>query len=63
MEIRLKEIREENAMTQEELALKSGVSRATIASMESGKAKVTTTSTMLKLAKALSVKVGDIFLM
>ncbi len=58
----IKERREVLGMTQEKLAEKSGVSRATIAALESGSAETaTTTSTLIKLAEALDCKVADIF--
>ena len=46
----------------EQLSEKSGVSRATISALENGKAEITTTDTLLKLAKALNRRVSDIFL-
>ena len=58
---RIKEAREEKGMTQEELSEKSRVSRTIISGLESGKIKVTTTSTLLKIAEALNKKVTDIF--
>ena len=58
----IKEKREEAGMTQEKLAEKSGVSRATIAALESlNKETATTTDTLIKLATALECKVMDIF--
>ena len=47
-------------MTQEDLATKSGVSRATISGLESGSITVTTTETLRKIASALEVKVSDL---
>ena len=37
MENRLRELREKNGLTQEDLAIKAGVSRQTIISLEKGK--------------------------
>ena len=48
--------------TQEELARRANVSRATIAGLESGATVVTTTETLIKIADALGKKVSDIFL-
>lgn len=49
-------------MTQEELAKKSGISRGTIAAIESENVETaTTTDTLLKLAEALGCTVADIF--
>lgn len=62
MGYKIKEIREELKMSQEELAKKSNVSRTTISGLESGAVKVTTTGTLLKIANALGKKVTEIFL-
>lgn len=60
---KVKEVRESRGMTQDELAKKSGVSRATIASIESVNSdSVTTTKTLLQIAAALECKISDIFL-
>ena len=61
MRYNLKKIREDKGMTQEELSRKSGVSRAIISGLESGAEKVTTTATLLKIAKALNEPVSNIF--
>ena len=55
---KLKALREERNMTQEELAEKSGISRVTISKLESGAQKVTTNTTILQLARALNVDAG-----
>lgn len=58
----LKERRKAAGLTQAELAEKSGVSRGTIAAIESESVETaTTTETLLKLADALGCKVADIF--
>ncbi len=62
MEYKIREIRKELGMSQEELSEKSGVSRAIISGLESGSITVTTTLTLMKIAKALDKKVSDIFL-
>lgn len=62
MEFRIAEKRKELNMTQEDLARKANVSRATIAGIECGSIKVTTTETLIKIASALDSKVSDIFL-
>lgn len=62
MRYRIKELREEQELSQEELAKRSGVSRATICSLENGETTVTKTTTLLKVAAALGKKVSDIFL-
>lgn len=58
---KIKELREELHMTQEQLSKKANVSRTIISGLESGAIKITTTGTLLKIAKALNVKVNDIF--
>ncbi len=65
MGYRIKDLREEKGMTQEDLSEKSGVSRGTISALENGIERTTTTKTLLKIAKALvrrafpaAVKVG-----
>lgn len=60
MTFKIKEIRAKLKMTQEDLATKSGVSRATISGLESGSITVTTTETLRKIASALEVKVSDL---
>lgn len=62
MKYKIKAFREQMRMSQQELAALSGVSRATISGLESGTLTVTTTETLIKIAKALGKKVSDIFL-
>lgn len=57
----LKEVREEEGMSQEELSKESTVSRTIISELETGKTDVITNITLEKLAKALNRKVIDIF--
>lgn len=61
MEYKVKEIREELGLSQENLAKKSGVSRTIISGLESGAIKETSTKTLSKIADALNKKVSDIF--
>lgn len=61
MKNRLKEIREEEGMTQEELSKKSTVSRTIISELENQKTDVITNMTLEKIAEALNKKVTDIF--
>ena len=61
MGYKVKECREEIGISQEELARRSNVSRTIISGLESGAITVTTTETLLKIAKALGKKVSDIF--
>lgn len=62
MGFKIRQLRKEKGLTQEELAQKSGVSRATISGLESGTICITTTATLIKIAAALGEKVGNIFL-
>ncbi len=62
MEYKIKHYREEQKISQAELAVKSKVSRAIISGLESGTIKVTTTETLSKIANALGKKVSDILL-
>lgn len=62
MPYKIREARISRHMTQEELAEKSGISRATISSLENGSSKTTTVNTLIKLAAALGVAVSEIFL-
>lgn len=61
MENKLKQIREEAGMSQEELSKKSTVSRTTISELENGKTDVITNVTLEKIANALNRKVTEIF--
>ena len=57
----IKEAREAAKLTQEELAQKSGVSRGTISALENGTTKITTTKTLVNIAKALNTTIDKIF--
>ena len=61
MGIRIKEIREKMGMTQEELAVKAGVSRAALCEVENNPDKKPTVRTLEKLASALGVTLDRIF--
>lgn len=58
--IRLKEVRTEAGLTQAELAERVGVSRKTVNTVENG-VFVPSTTLALGLARALGVKVEDLF--
>ena len=62
MPFKIKEARKEKGYTQEELAKRANVSRATIIGLENGSVTITTTDTLPKIASALDKKVSDIFL-
>ena len=55
---RIRALRAERRMTQEELAEKSGISRITISKLENGKTDNMSTFTALALASALEVSVA-----
>lgn len=55
---KLKKLRLERRLTQEELAEKSGISRVTISLLENGRQKTTTNTTIIALANALNVPAG-----
>lgn len=57
----IKKFREEQGLTQAQLAEKSGVTRATINALENNEAYITTTKTVLNVARALGKTVGEIF--
>lgn len=57
----IKRIRETKGMTRAELAKKSNITRATIWRLETNPGYVTTTETLLKLAKALDVDASEFF--
>lgn len=61
MGFKIREYRRKIGMSQQELSEKSGVSRTIISGLESGRIKVTSTGTLLKIALAMNVEVGDIF--
>ena len=61
MGYRVKEIREQKNMTQEELEARSGISRQTISAIENGKAGNVTVGTLRALANGLETSIGDLF--
>ena len=61
MGYKIKELREKMRLTQQQLAEKSGVSRVTIAMLETKKDYATTTKTLVKIANALNTTVDAIF--
>lgn len=58
---RIRQKREEINMTQEQLAERSGVSRATISALENGVERNTTSKTLIAIASAMGATVDDIF--
>ncbi len=61
MKNKVREYREKENLTQEELSQKSGVSRNTISALETGTNTNVTYDVMQRLAKALNKKVATIF--
>lgn len=61
MGYRVKEIREQKNMTQEELERLSGVSRQTISAIENNNEYQAKVGTLLALAKALETSVDNLF--
>ncbi len=61
MGYKIKELREKRNMTQEELAVKSGISRATISMLENDATKEVMISTLRALANALDTTVTELF--
>ena len=60
MEFNLKKVRNEQGLSQQELAEKSGVSRITISRLETGELKETNAGTLVKLAKVLQVSINEL---
>ena len=58
---RVKEEREIQGLSQEQLSNKADVSRTIISELENGKTDVITNVTLEKIAKALGKKITDIF--
>ena len=61
LKYKIREYREELKMSRAELSKKANVSRTIISGLESGSITVTTTDTLLKIARALGKTVSDIF--
>ena len=61
MGCKIKERREFLKMSQEELAEKSAVSRATISSLENNSERNTSTEILKRIASALDTTVGELF--
>lgn len=61
MGLKIREIRKEKRMSQDELASKSGVSRTIISRLETGEQDNATMKTLARLAATLDVQVQDLF--
>lgn len=62
MGYRIRKLRKERKMSQQELSEKSGVSRTIISFLESGKSIDTHLSTLQRIADCLEVPIHDLFL-
>lgn len=60
---RLKELREERGMSQEELSELSGISRTTLSKIENNEEANVNTRTIAKLADVFDIRPSEIFLM
>lgn len=60
---RLKELRAEREISQEELSEMCGISRATLSKIENNEEVNVNTRTIAKIAEAFDVRPSDIFLM
>lgn len=58
---KIREFREKQNMTQQELSEKSGISRAYISQLENNNSLIVKSSTMLAISSALKKPVGSIF--
>ena len=63
MKNRLKELRSERGMSQEELVKLAGISRATISKIENNEEAYISTRTIAKIAEVFGVKPSEIFWM
>lgn len=61
MGYRVKEIREQKKMTQEELEQASGISRQTISAIENNRAGNVQVGTLLAIANALGTTIDNLF--
>ena len=58
---RVRYYREQKGMSQEQLSIKSGISRPTISAIENNEKYEVKIGTMVAIADALEQKVGDVF--
>ena len=62
MKFNIKAKREAKGISQEELAEKAGISRATLSNLEHNEEPVTNTATLSKIADALECPVSDLLI-
>jgi len=58
---KIKKLRQKNNLTQEKLAIKAGIPYTTLTKIESSVIKKPAVQTVLKIAKALNIKIEDLF--
>lgn len=63
MNTKIRELRTDRGMSQEQLAEKSEVSRTVISQLENDTREVVTSDTMLKIARALDCTIAEVFLL
>jgi len=61
MGYRVKELREEKGLTQEELAKRCGVSRQSISAIEKNKVEQVKSGTLIAIAEALETTIDNLF--
>ena len=62
MVLKIKRVREEKGMTQEQLAEKANVNRSLLNQLETGKLKNTSINTLQKIADTLNCKITELFI-
>ena len=62
MVLKIKSVREEKGMTQEQLAEKANVNRSLLNQLETGKLKNTSINTLQKIADTLNCKIIELFI-
>ena len=58
---KIKKLRQRNGLTQEKLAIEAGIPYTTLTKIESGVIKKPAVQTVVKIAKALGIRVEDLF--
>jgi transcriptional regulator with XRE-family HTH domain len=61
VKLRLRALRKDSGLTQEDLAIKANLRQATISNLETGKSQRITLAALGSIAKALGVKPGELF--
>jgi len=61
VKLRLRALRKDSGLTQEDLAIKAGLRQAMISNLETGKSQRISFAALGRIAKALGAKPGDLF--